>query len=195
MPIFDHFDFLAPHYETFISAKDPQELWAMADLPVSGALLDAGGGTGRVAQFMSGKANPVVVADLSHKMLVEARQKDGLRLVCSQSERLPFPDETFARIIMVDAFHHVYNQAGTAHELWRTLEPGGRLVIEEPDVRVFSIKLLALGEKLALMRSHFLTPPRIAELFQYPNARTRVETGKLTAWVIVEKIHVEGSQG
>jgi demethylmenaquinone methyltransferase/2-methoxy-6-polyprenyl-1,4-benzoquinol methylase len=79
MPIFDHFDFLAPFYETFIPPKDPQEMWNFADLPSSGALLDAGGGTGRVAQFMSGKANPIVVADLSHKMLSEARQKDGLR--------------------------------------------------------------------------------------------------------------------
>jgi hypothetical protein len=49
MPIFDHFDFLAPLYETFIPPKDPQEMWAMANLPVSGALLDAGGGTGQVA--------------------------------------------------------------------------------------------------------------------------------------------------
>lgn len=60
MPIFDHFDFLAPFYETFIPPKDPQEMWAMADLPVSGVLLDAGGGTGRVAQFMVGHKNIAV---------------------------------------------------------------------------------------------------------------------------------------
>src|SRR3970040_1698460 len=131
---------------------------ALAALPVSGALLDAGGGTGRVAQFMSGKANPIVVADLSCKMLSEARQKDGLRPVCSHTEKLPFPDETFARIIMVDALHHVCDQRGTVGELWRTLQPGGRLVIEEPDLRLFGVKLLAIAEKLALMRSHFLSP-------------------------------------
>jgi SAM-dependent methyltransferase len=155
MPLFDHFDFLAPIYETFIPPKDPQEMWDFADLPASGALLDAGGGTGRVAQFMSDKANPVVVVDLSCKMLSEARQKDGLRPVCSHTEKLPFPDETFARIIMVDALHHVCDQRGTVDELWRTLKPGGRLVIEEPDLRLFGVKLLALAEKLALMRSHF----------------------------------------
>jgi demethylmenaquinone methyltransferase/2-methoxy-6-polyprenyl-1,4-benzoquinol methylase len=187
MPIFDHFDFLAPLYETFIPPKDPKEMWAFADLPVSGALLDAGGGTGRVAQFMSGKANPIVVADLSCKMLSEARQKDGLRPVCSHTEKLPFADETFARIIMVDALHHVCDQRGTAAELWRTLQPGGRLVIEEPDLRVFGVKLLALAEKLALMRSHFLSPPKIAALFHYPNARVRIETSSFNAWVVVEK--------
>lgn len=189
MPIFDHFDFLAPIYETFIPPKDPQEMWKFADLPASGALLDAGGGTGRVAQFMSGKADSVIVADLSRKMLSEARQKEGLRPVCSHTEKLPFADETFARIIMVDALHHVIDQRGTLDELWRTLQPGGRLVIEEPDLRLFGVKLLALAEKLALMRSHFLSPPSIAKLFHYPNARVRIETGtrSVNAWVIVEK--------
>lgn len=187
MPVFDHFDFLAPFYETFIRVKDPQEMWYLADLPVSGALLDAGGGTGRVAQFMSGKANPVVVADLSCKMLAEARQKDGLSPVCSHTEKLPFPDGAFARIIMVDAFHHVCDQRETVDELWRTLQAGGRLVIEEPDLRTFTVKLIAVAEKLALMRSHFLSPPRIAELFDYPEARVRIETGKFNAWVVVEK--------
>jgi demethylmenaquinone methyltransferase/2-methoxy-6-polyprenyl-1,4-benzoquinol methylase len=189
MPVFDHFGLLAPLYETFISPKDPQEMWALADLPVSGALLDAGGGTGRVAQFMVGKANPVVVVDISRKMLTEARQKDSLHPVCSYTESLPFPDKSFARIIMVDAFHHVCNQRQTAAELWRVLQPGGRIVIEEPDVRTFAVKLIALAEKLALMRSHFLSPPRIANLFISPDARVRVETGKFNAWVIVEKMN------
>jgi demethylmenaquinone methyltransferase/2-methoxy-6-polyprenyl-1,4-benzoquinol methylase len=187
MPIFDHFDFLAPLYEIFIPPKDPQELRAMADLPASGALLDAGGGTGRVAQFMNGKAYPIVVADLSYEMLTIARQKDGLSLVCSHTETLPFPDETFARVIMVNALHHVCNQRQTVDELWRVLQLGGCIVIEEPDVCTFTVKLIAIGEKLALMRSHFLSPPRIADLFCYPSVRVRVEKGKFNAYIIARK--------
>jgi len=136
---------------------------------------------------MCDKANPVVVLDLSCRMLAEARRKDGLCPVCSPTENLPFPDQTFARIIMVDALHHVHDHRKTVDELWRTLQPGGRLVIEEPDVRAFVVKLIALAEKLALLRSHFLSPPRIAGLFHYPDARVHVETGKSIAWVIVEK--------
>jgi len=187
MPLISHFDFLAPLYDTVIPPKDPQEIYSLVGLPVSGALLDAGGGTGRVAQFLVGKADPIVVADLSCRMLSKARRKAGLHAVCSQTERLPFPDGSFARIIMVDAFHHVCNQRQTAEELWRVLQPGGRLVIEEPDVRAFAVKLIAAGEKLALMRSHFLAPPRIADLFHFPNARVRVETAKSISWIIVEK--------
>jgi len=91
-----------------------------------------------VAQFMNGKAHPIVVADLSYEMLIIASQKDGLSPVCSHTETLPFPDETFARVIMVDALHHVCNQRHTVDELWRVLQPGGCIVIEEPDVRTFT---------------------------------------------------------
>jgi ubiquinone/menaquinone biosynthesis C-methylase UbiE len=170
-----------------IQPKDPQVLWAMADLPVSGALLDAGGGTGRVAQFMSGKAHPIFVVDLSYKMLSVAREKDGLNPVCSHTECLPYPDASFERIIMVDALHHVCDQRQTVDELWRVLKPGGRLVIEEPDVRSFTVKLIAIGEKLALMRSHFLAPQRIVDLFHYPNAEVRMETRNYNAYIIAKK--------
>ncbi len=187
MPIFDHFDFLAPMYETFIKPRFPQQLLSHLHFPICGALLDAGGGTGRISQFISGKVEAIVVVDFSHKMLSEARGKDGLHPVCSPTENLPFADESFAGIIMVDALHHVCDQRRTLAELWRTLQPGGQLIVEEPDLRRFGVKMLAVAEKLALMRSHFLSPPQIAGLLQYPNASVRIETEGSTAWVIAEK--------
>jgi ubiquinone/menaquinone biosynthesis C-methylase UbiE len=188
MPNFDHFGILAPFYERFIKPKDPQELAAHLRLPVDGALLDAGGGTGRISQYLTGAAGRVVVADLSREMLAEANKKDGLRPVCSASEALPFADCAFARILMVDALHHVIDQRTTLQELWRVLQPGGRLVIEEPDLRRFTVKLLALAEKAALMRSHFLSPPQIAEMLQQPGARVYIAADASTAWIIAEKL-------
>jgi demethylmenaquinone methyltransferase/2-methoxy-6-polyprenyl-1,4-benzoquinol methylase len=187
MPIYDHFSFLAPFYETFIPPKEPHEIWRLAKFPVSGALLDAGGGTGRIAQFMIGKADPIVVMDLSWKMLGNVKSKTGLQPVCSKTELLPFSDGTFARIIMVDALHHVFNRQHTIDELWRVLQPGGRIVIEEPDINTFAVKLIAIGEKLALMRSHFLTPKGIVKLFKYSKARVQLEIGKSSAWVVADK--------
>ena len=185
--MFDHFGFLAPFYEKVIQPKDSQEIREFCRLPTDGALLDAGGGTGRIAQTLRGQAGLIVVADLSLKMLEQAHSKDGLRLACSHSERLPFPQASFERVIMVDALHHVIDQQQTANELWRVLKPGGRLVIEEPDIRVWSVKLIAAVEKLALMRSHFLSPPKIAALFPYRQARVSIDTKGYNAWVSVEK--------
>lgn len=188
MPILDHFGVIAPFYDRVIRLRTAEKLIEAANLPVEGALLDAGGGTGRVSAALRGMADKLIVADVSFQMLLQARVKDGLRTVCSHTEDLPFPDETFERVIMVDALHHVCDQSKTAAELWRILKPGGRIVIEEPDIQKVSVKLVALAEKLALMRSHFLSPLAIAGLFSHPNASTRVEREGFNAWVIVDKI-------
>ncbi len=183
----DHFDLLAPLYETFIRPRDPVRLRELLSPPGDGLLLDAGGGTGRIAQFMRDVAPAVIVTDLSFKMLRQTAAKDRLRPVCARAETLPFPNASFARVMMVDALHHVHHQAQTASELWRVLCPGGRLVIEEPDLRLPGVKLLALAEKLALMRSHFMAPPQIAALFAAMGAHTRIEAVAPTAWIIIDK--------
>ncbi len=106
----DHFNFLAPWYDRIIQPKDPQKLIEIADLPVEGTILDAGGGTGRIAQLLTGQAQRVVVSDPSFGMLQQARAKAGLDLICSHAENLSFPSNFFERIVMVDAFHHVSDQ-------------------------------------------------------------------------------------
>lgn len=183
----DHFGILAPVYEAFIHPQDPQKLKALVpDLP-QGILLDAGGGTGRIAQFLHSKAAQIIVADESFDMLREAHKKDGIQTVQTWTERLPFRDGLFDCIIMVDALHHVSDQAQTASELWRVLKPGGWIIIEEPDINFFRVKMIALAEKLALMRSHFLPPGQIVDLFAGMGSKNRIVTEDTQAWIIIEK--------
>lgn len=184
----DHFDFIAPYYDHFIRPGNYDILAAMLSLPAQGLLLDVGGGTGRVAAALRAQAPRLVVADVSPHMLRQARAKDGLVTLCAQSESIPLPSNTCERIIMVDALHHVYDQAKTAGELWRVLMPGGRLVILEPDIHFLGVKLVALAEKLLRMRSYFLAPEAISRLFTNHTARVHIERESYNAYVIVEKL-------
>jgi demethylmenaquinone methyltransferase/2-methoxy-6-polyprenyl-1,4-benzoquinol methylase len=187
MPLFDHFGFLAPIYDNVIKPKEPDQLIRILKLPIDGPLLDAGGGTGRVTQTLREYADPLFIVDLSVDMLKKAQEKDGLQVACSHTEKLPFPNVSFERIIMVDALHHVCDHKETADELWRVLKTGGVLVIEELDIREFPIKLVALAEKIALMRSHFISPEKIQSLFPYTNAQVKIEKDGYNAWIIIEK--------
>lgn len=183
MPAFDHFAAIASIYARVTYSKS-QIMREVASLPVRGRLLDVGGGTGRVSSAIRDLVDEVVVADVSFGMLEKA-DRSALKPVCGGSEALPFADNFFERVIMVDALHHVINHADSAREMLRVLKPGGVLVIEEPDIRTFGVKLIALAEKLLLMRSHFLAPDEIVKLFPDGEKSIRAEDG--TAWVIIKK--------
>jgi len=186
MPIIDHFGIIAPFYDKVFKPEEKEHLFDLIGLPVDGMLLDVGGGTGRISQYLTGKVNRVIVADLSLEMLQQVNNKNELISICSHSEYLPFEDKSFDRIIMIDALHHVCDQAETARDLYRVLKNGGRIVIEEPDVRRFGVKILAIGEKLLGMRSRFISPSRISSLFS-DQAVTRIKTKGVISWIIIEK--------
>jgi ubiquinone/menaquinone biosynthesis C-methylase UbiE len=182
---FDHFGFIAPLFSR-VAYSSVETMLEQALLPTDGRVLDAGGGTGRVASAIRGHAKEVIIADPSVGMLRQA-DRTQLELACANSESLPFSNGSFERVIMVDALHHVIDQRHTAREMYRVLKPGGRIVIEEPDIRTFGVKMIAVAEKLLLMRSHFLSPKEIGNLFLYDSARTSIHAAEGNAWVVIEK--------
>ncbi len=93
---------------------EASQLNARLKLPIQGLLLDVGGGTGGKSFPLRNDVGGIVIADSSHGMLEQARKKPGLLITCSEAEHLPFHNEVFERVIMVDAFHHVYDYRVTA---------------------------------------------------------------------------------
>jgi ubiquinone/menaquinone biosynthesis C-methylase UbiE len=185
---FDHFNAIAGLYNRAASFQASPALLQLLDLSEEIRLLDAGGGTGRVAKSLRNKVSMAVVADLSTGMLKYAHQKD-LPSVCTPSEKLPFSSQSFERVIMIDALHHVIDQRSTVEEMWRVLSPGGKILIIEPDIHKFVMKLVAVGEKILLMRSHFLAHEKIKALFAGKTASIRIEKlDENQVMVLVEKV-------
>lgn len=182
----DHFGVLAPIYDRVIRTPDVGRLRALADLRASDRLLDMGGGTGRVLAHLRDGVAAAWIADASLGMLRQALGR-GLCTCQGFAEEAPFRDGAFTKIVAVDSFHHFPDQQGAAHELLRVLAPGGRLVIEEPDIRDFVVKLVALGERLAMMCSHFRYSEELVTLFTMPATSVSVHTAPHTYWIVVDK--------
>jgi ubiquinone/menaquinone biosynthesis C-methylase UbiE len=187
-----HFDIIAPFYDRVIHKLDLKRLINLLKLPARGRMLDAGGGTGRVSSRLRTMIDEVVVCDLSLPMLKQANHKGRLWTAQSHIEQLPFPNESFERIVVVDALHHFCDQRQSIQELLRVLKTGGRLVIEEPNIDKFIIKWVALAEKLFLMRSHFFSSDEIVAMIKEQGFNAYVDSDdRFFFWVVVEKNNIK----
>ena len=183
-----HFDRLARVYDRFAGQPNLTVLEDLIGLPIEGRLLDTGGGTGRVSYPFLSRAGGVVVADASLPMLRAAEKKGPFLLVRSLAESLPFCDGSFERILVVDALHHFQDAHKSIGELSRVLGQGGRLVIEEPDLRRWPVKVVALAEKLWLMKSRFFSPPSILDMLGQCGLSARIAASdRFRVWIAAEK--------
>lgn len=158
-----HFDLLAPIYDRVMGAPRLGPLEDLMHLPTAGRILEAGGGTGRRAFLLRGRARMIVVTDVSFAMLHRAPRRMGLELVQCRAERLPFPVDCFGVVFMADALHHFRNQLDALEEALRILCPGGRLLIEEPDIGKAQGKAIVLFESLLRMHSRFLSAEEVTD--------------------------------
>jgi ubiquinone/menaquinone biosynthesis C-methylase UbiE len=188
MAKFEHFNVLGPIYDRIFGRGSVDPILDLAQFNAANKVLDLGGGTGRVSVAIKPLVQSVYIGDFAIGMLRVAQSK-GLEALMICSEYLPYPDCSFDRIVMVDAFHHLADQELAMKEMWRVVNPGGLILIEEPDINNIWVKVIALAEKILLMRSHFLSPEAIAQLGNIADeARVSIRKTKGTAWVIIRKL-------
>ncbi len=189
------FDFLAPVYDWLERPPEGSLLVSLLGLNRGDLLLDIGGGTGRVTHQLRRVLGAVVVCDVSLGMLRRAAGKAGLSPAAGCCERLPFQSGVADAVLIADALHHFEEQEQALAEAVRVLRPGGRLLIEEPDVRRRWGRFTACAERWVGFRSRFLPPPVICRCLEGLGMSARiVDEGGFRARILGEKPGGEGQK-
>ena len=162
----DDFKFLSGFYDRIIHKRNDIFWIDSFDGTMSDTVIEIGGGTGRILENFQNRAPHLYLCDYSFSMLKKAKQKNLFSEVCSQAELLPFSSESFRFIVMVDTLHHLINPSVAINEIIRILDKQGLFIIEEPDIRNWKIKLIAIFEKILGMRSHFYREKEIIQMIK-----------------------------
>ena len=102
-------------------------------------VLDLGCGNGVFLAILASRCEKTVGIDISVDMLndcsktIERLGIANVKLINATSEKIPFPDNEFDVICLVDVIHHVEQLQESVLETHRVLKPGGKLLVFEPN--------------------------------------------------------------
>jgi ubiquinone/menaquinone biosynthesis C-methylase UbiE len=140
----------------------------MRFVPQQGArILDVGCGAARKSvHFRRGGGNRVVGIDISTPMIEKAKEILDEAYVHNISDGLPFGDSTFDVVYCAMVLEHLFDYMGPLKEMNRVLKPGGRILIEVPNVNYWPNRLLMLfgrnliwigvGKHIRAFNKHYL---------------------------------------
>lgn len=133
-----------------------------------GRLLDVGCGNGAFLARMASRGWACSGTDYSEAAVALARRL-GADVRLGSLESAAFPAAAFDAVSLFHVLEHLPDPAATLGEVWRILAPGGRLIIEVPNLRAFGARRFA-ADWFALdvprHLSHF-TPESLARLVRH----------------------------
>ena len=176
------FDSVADDYDLMndLMSFGIHRLWkryaiSMAGLRPGQQVLDLASGTGDLARLMApevGDSGHVVLSDINAAMLANGRSQlidrgvtGNVSFALANAEQLPFPDNHFDLVTIAFGLRNVTDKQRALDSIFRTLRPGGRLLVLEfskpasalkPAYDFYSFKVLPkLGRLIAKDESSY----------------------------------------
>lgn len=124
------YDFITRAFSYGMDRGWKRQAFERASFPPAPVILDLACGTGDFARLAAGRlpCAKVVAADLTHGMLLRARENGIERVACADAMRLPFRDAAFDVVFVGYGLRNFPRLAEAIAEIRRVLRPGGMLV-------------------------------------------------------------------
>jgi SAM-dependent methyltransferase len=94
-------------------------------------IVEIGAGTGSVCGHLAQNGIEVVAVE-PLRAGAESIQKKGIRTICGRLESVNFPTESIEVFGVFDVLEHIENPNHLLNEMYRTLKPGGYLLVTVP---------------------------------------------------------------
>lgn len=161
------FDKVYKHYDKFIDMFNLNKMDEIKDvLKLRGdeIVLDIGGGTGRLADYISKDCRLVYVLDESKGMLSKVGTNTKVVPVLGDALDTGFDNNSIDVVIMSDVLHHIKMQEILIDEAYRILGNNGKLLILDFEKKHIKIKILRIFEYILFGKLYFRTGKEIKSL-------------------------------
>lgn len=163
------FDKVYKYYDKFMSIFKLckfQELKAFANLKGNEVVVDMGGGTGRLADYISNSCKTVYVLDESEKMLSKVEERENVIGIKGNVIKAPFEDNSIDTVILSDVLHHVKEQEKLFIEIHRILKNHGKVIILDFHRKHIKTRLLKIFEFILFGKLYFKTKDEVKILLE-----------------------------
>ncbi len=132
--VMQRYDITAEMYDArYAEEQEAKYKAALAELNVTGEVLDVGCGSGLLFNHVAAQAETVVGVDVSGKLLLKARERaknfQNAHVVQADADHLPFKNECFAVVSAFTVLQNMPTPAETLLELKRTAKRNGAIVV------------------------------------------------------------------
>jgi len=119
------------HFSIATRVRNPYFLKFLAPQPGE-RILDVGCGVGYFVALLGSSGATVFGIDVDFTSIRAARGQYGQRFVVGRGEELPFPADTFDKLICSEVLEHIADDAQAVSELSRVAKDGATVIVTTP---------------------------------------------------------------